>query len=57
MSETEKQELKRSMKARTKLATSSKGEAIRYLSQLGVLTKKGNYTLAYKKACTTKKVA
>ena len=56
MSDTERKELKRKMKTRTQLATSSKGEAIKYLAELGVLTKNGNYTQAYKRACTTKKV-
>ena len=57
MSEQDRKELLASLKARTKIATSSKAEAIKYLHQLGVLTAKGNYTRAYKKACTTKKVA
>jgi hypothetical protein len=51
MSEQDRKELLASLKARTKIATSSKAEAIKCLHQLGVLTAKGNYTRAYKKAC------
>lgn len=57
MSKSERQELVKSMRGRTKLATASKEAAIQYLIELGALTKKGNYPKRLRPSCTKSKAA
>lgn len=45
------------MRERTRKALVSKEASIAYLAELGVLTKKGNYTKAYRDACIKSKAA
>lgn len=54
----ERKELIKSMRERTKKATSSKEAAISYLKELGVLTKTGKYTKSYRDSlCINSKAA
>jgi hypothetical protein len=55
MSNKQREELLKNMRERTKAALVSKEASIQYLHELGVLTKKGNYTKAYREACTKSK--
>lgn len=57
MSKQEQKELLDNMHERTKAATHSKAAAVKYLMQLGVLTKGGNYTKAYRDLCIKSKAA
>ena len=56
MSKSERQEILKNMRQRTKKATASKEAAVEYLIELGVLTKSGNYTKHYR-ACIKNKAA
>jgi hypothetical protein len=55
MSKSEKILILENMRERTKKATQSKEAARKYLTELGVLTVKGNYTKRFRPACTTSK--
>ncbi len=57
MSDKQREELLRNMRERTKKALESKEASIQYLHELGMLTKKGNYTKAFREACTRNKAA
>jgi hypothetical protein len=57
MGKTEKQELLKDMKQRTVKAKASKESAVKYLAELGVLTKSGRYTKTYRTLCIKSKAA
>lgn len=57
MSQTQEQELLKSMQQRTKKATQSKKAAIAYLTSLGMLNKDGSHSKIYRALCTKSKAA
>ena len=57
MSRTQKQELLKNMRARTKKATVSKQAAIKYLVELGMMEKDGTFSKTYRDLCIKSKAA
>ena len=57
MTDKQREELLRNMRARTKKATKSKKAAIAYLAELGMLNKDGSHSEIYRQLCIKSKAA
>ena len=57
MTEEERQILLNAIEKRTQKALKSKEAALKYLVELGILTKDGNFTPPYNQVCTPEEAA